>query len=108
MSPTITPAPPSPTPVIAVTATPSPSPAPVHDHDGSDEGGLWPLLLLALFIWAIAYVISVHLHPLRTCRACHGTGLHRGSVFTDAMRVCRRCGGTRRELRPGARHLGKD
>ncbi|WP_301175414.1 hypothetical protein [Actinomadura geliboluensis] len=88
----------------ALALTPSPAPTtPPAEHDGGGAG-LWVLLLLAVFIWAVAHVISVQLHPLRTCRACRGTGLHRGQVFTGAMRVCRRCGGTRRELRPGARY----
>ncbi|MFD0687355.1 hypothetical protein [Actinomadura fibrosa] len=90
--------------VRTVTAAPSPTPShspPAAGHGGG--GGLWLLLLLAGFIWLIAHLISVRLHPLRTCRACNGTGLHRGHLFTGAVRACRRCGGTRRELRPGAR-----
>jgi hypothetical protein len=92
-----------PTSLTALVLTPSPTPTkpPAEHHSGG--GGLWLLLMLAAFIWAVAHVISVQLHPLRTCRACNGTGLHRGQVFTGAMRVCRRCGGTRRQLRPGAR-----
>ncbi|TMQ79860.1 hypothetical protein ETD83_41905 [Actinomadura soli] len=92
-----------PTFVTAVVVTPSPTPTTPPTEHGGDGGGLWLLLLLAAFIWAVAHVISVHLHPLRTCRACRGTGLHHGHLFTGAMRVCRRCGGTRRELHPGAR-----
>ncbi|MFI0451209.1 hypothetical protein [Actinomadura sp. 6N118] len=92
---------PSPTLATAIAITPTPTPAPDRPGDG-DGASLWLLLTLAAFIWLIAHLISVRLHPMRTCRACDGTGLHRGHVFTATMRLCRRCGGTRRELRPGA------
>ncbi|GAA2631026.1 hypothetical protein SMC26_23690 [Actinomadura fulvescens] len=93
--------------LTALALTPSPAPAsPPPDTGRGGGAGLWLLLALAGFIWLIAHLVSVRLHPLRTCRACDGTGLHRGHFFTHTMRLCRRCGGTRRELRPGARATG--
>jgi hypothetical protein len=42
-------------------------------------------LLLSGLIFAagagVSYVVSLRLHPRRVCRACGGTGRHRGAMF---------------------------
>ncbi len=67
------------------------------------RGGAWPVLLLAALGYAVAYGISIRLHPYRPCRRCGESGKHRGAIFTRSFRDCRRCGGTGRELRLFAR-----
>jgi hypothetical protein len=59
--------------------------------------------VLAAVVYAVAYVTSLRLHPYRNCRACRGSGKHRGAIFERAFRACRKCGGTGRALRFGAR-----
>lgn len=60
------------------------------------------LAILAL-IALVAYLVSLRLHPNRACRACKGTGRHRGSVFKYAQRSCTSCGGNGRRGRLGVR-----
>lgn len=48
-----------------------------------------------------AYLISLLLHPHRNCRACNGTGAHRGTVFARGNRQCYSCGGQGRHRRWG-------
>jgi hypothetical protein len=50
---------------------------------------------------AIAYLLSLRIHPWRACRACRGTGRHHGSVFTYSHRQCLSCGGNGRRARLG-------
>jgi hypothetical protein len=54
---------------------------------------------------AVAYVISVIRHPRRVCRACGGTGRHRGMMFWWGDRACTTCGGSPRHRRWGAQVL---
>jgi DnaJ-class molecular chaperone len=55
--------------------------------------------VLAAVLYAIAYAISLRLHPYRNCRKCRGSGKHRGAVFERAFRACRACDGSGRQLR---------
>jgi DnaJ-class molecular chaperone len=48
------------------------------------------------------YLLSGYLHPFRPCRACGGSGVHRGAVFRKATRNCAACGGKGRYRRAGA------
>jgi hypothetical protein len=60
--------------------------------------------LAAALGWAVilaAYLISLYLHPHYNCRACNGTGAHRGAVFGWGHRRCYRCGGQGRHRRWG-------
>ena len=60
--------------------------------------------LYAALGWAVilaAYLISLYLHPHRNCRACNGTGAHRGAVFAWGHRRCQACGGQGRHRRWG-------
>src|SRR5215475_12729700 len=50
---------------------------------------------------AAAYVVSLMRHPHRRCRACGGTGRHRGTMFTWGDRPCTTCGGGPRHRRWG-------
>jgi len=54
---------------------------------------------LAVVVYAVAYAISIRLHPYKDCWRCQGRKKHVGSVFTYAHRNCRRCGGAGRKLR---------
>lgn len=54
---------------------------------------------------AIAYVLSLLLHPHRRCRNCNGTGREPGSMFTWGDRPCSRCGGGPRHRRWGVQVL---
>jgi hypothetical protein len=64
-----------------------------------------PILILVLAVvgWAVAYWISLRLHPFTKCKTCSGTGRHRGAIFTSASRACGTCGGSSRVLRQGVR-----
>ena len=37
---------------------------------------------------AACYWLSLHRHPFRVCRACKGTGRHRGTMFRWSHRAC--------------------
>lgn len=54
---------------------------------------------------AVCYVVSIARHPRRVCRACDGTGRHRGSMFWWGDRACGKCAGTQRHRRWGAQIL---
>src|SRR5579864_6006593 len=65
-------------------------------------GGSW--LLAALYFavgLAVFYLISLHRHPRRVCRACGGTGRHKAAMFWWADRACTKCGGSPRHRRWG-------
>lgn len=64
-----------------------------------------PILILGLAVagWAVVHWLSLRLHPFTKCKACDGTGRHRGVIFTSATRPCGTCGGSSRVLRPGVR-----
>lgn len=49
----------------------------------------------------LSYWVSIHRHPFRTCRACGGTGRHRGAMFPWSFRACTVCGGQSRHRRWG-------
>ncbi|MEV4161431.1 hypothetical protein [Nonomuraea dietziae] len=59
----------------------------------------WLSLLGIAALFGIGYAISIRLHPYKACRTCHGSGKHRGWVFTNAFRACDACHGTGRQLR---------
>jgi hypothetical protein len=50
---------------------------------------------------AVLYWISLHRHPRRRCRACHGTGRHQGAMFWWGNRACTKCAGTPHHRRWG-------
>lgn len=66
-------------------------------------------LLLSALIFGVGavvfYVVSLQLHPRRVCRACGGTGRHRGAMFWWGDRACTRCGGAPRHRRWGVQTL---
>ncbi len=49
----------------------------------------------------LAYYLSLLLHPDRDCRACGGTGRHRGWLFSWTRRQCPSCAGQGRHRRFG-------
>ncbi|SFG49621.1 hypothetical protein SAMN05421678_106155 [Actinopolymorpha cephalotaxi] len=53
----------------------------------------------ALFVLAVGYMVSCHLHPDVDCRKCKGTGKHRSFIYKRARRPCHNCGGTGRTRR---------
>jgi len=65
------------------------------------------LLSGLLFVVGVVvfYVVSLQLHPRRVCRACGGTGRHRGAMFRWGDRACTRCGGGPRHRRWGVQAL---
>ena len=66
-------------------------------------------LLLSALLFAggtvVFYLVSLQRHPRRVCRACGGTGRHRGAMFWWGDRACTRCGGAPRHRRWGAQAL---
>ena len=105
----------SPVPVIVVTVRravhatmhpPAHPGQPAHPVAHVDPGlgwRVWLFLIVAGFVFAIAYRSSLTRHPYRNCRPCHGSGKHRGTVFTRSFRACDACGGTGRQLRAFAK-----
>jgi hypothetical protein len=65
--------------------------------------------LLGIIVVVIVggYLVSGFLHPFKPCRACSGTGIHRGTVFKSATRACASCGGKGRFRRAGAPAQGQ-
>ena len=59
------------------------------------------MLLLIIAIFAVGYLISLRVHPLRKCPVCKMTGRHFGGMYSYAYRRCRKCGGTGRMDRWG-------
>lgn len=49
----------------------------------------------------VPYYVSLLLHPDRDCRACGGTGRHRGWMFLWTRRQCPSCAGQGRHRRLG-------
>jgi DnaJ-class molecular chaperone len=58
--------------------------------------------VITLVVLFIGYLISIQLHPHRSCRACGGTGRHSGYVYGFANRPCGSCGSAGRHRRWGA------
>lgn len=58
-------------------------------------------VIIIVGIVAAAYYASLILHPDRDCRACRGTGRHRGWLFTWSRRQCPSCAGQGRHRRFG-------
>ncbi|MGH3377639.1 MAG: hypothetical protein ACRDS0_03755 [Pseudonocardiaceae bacterium] len=107
---------PSPVPAIVVTvhraahATMHPSQhpgQPAHPAAHAADPGLgwrvWLFLFAAGLVFAILYRASITRHPYRNCRTCHGSGKHRGTIFTRSFRACDTCGGSGRRLRAFAK-----
>jgi DnaJ-class molecular chaperone len=59
------------------------------------------LLIIIGVIAVMGYFVSLLLHPWRACRACQGTGRHRGVVYRRSVRGCTSCGGNGRRARLG-------
>jgi hypothetical protein len=57
----------------------------------------------AALVLAVAYVVSLFLHPRVRCWDCDATGWHRGGLFRYSDRACTTCGGQSRHRRLGAR-----
>jgi len=51
------------------------------------------------------YLVSLARHSRRVCRACGGSGRHRGAMFTWGDRACTVCGGQSRHRRWGVQAL---
>ncbi len=73
---------------------------------GLAAGGALGLTIAAAGL-AIAYLVSLRLHPRVSHRKCNGTGRHHGAIFTWTTRKCGRCDGGR-IVRFGARYWGPD
>lgn len=59
-------------------------------------------VIIGIVAIAVAgYLVSLRLHPMRACRACGGSGRHRGSVYRYSTRGCTSCGGNGRRARLG-------
>jgi DnaJ-class molecular chaperone len=76
---------------------------PAAHADAGISGRVWLFLLVAGFVFAIAYQASLTRHPYRNCTTCRGSGRHRGAIFIRAFRACDACRGTGRQLRAGAK-----
>jgi hypothetical protein len=61
--------------------------------------------LLGLGSLGGAYWIALARHPFRACRACRGTGRHRGTWFRWGHRQCVTCGGQGRHRRWGTQQF---
>ena len=68
--------------------------------------GRLPGLLIAATVLAVAYFVSVRLHPRIACRTCKGTGKFYGWIFTWVWRNCHKCLGSGRKVRYGASMWG--
>lgn len=68
--------------------------------------GRWVGLVVAAFVLAIGYIISLYVHPRAACRACKGTGRFYGAIYTWNFRMCHACGGNGRKIRFGAARWG--
>jgi hypothetical protein len=64
--------------------------------------GAW-MLAAVYFVPAlgVCYLMSLHRHPRRVCRACGGTGRHRAAMFWWGDRACTKCAGSPRHRRWG-------
>lgn len=60
------------------------------------------------FVTVISYLISIQLHPQRSCRACGGNGRHFGAVWAYGRRQCVSCAGQGRHRRWGAQFFHAD
>ena len=69
------------------------------------HGHLLPSALWFTGGTAVAYFLSLRLHPRRVCRSCGGSGRHRAAMFWWADRACTRCGGGSRHRRWGVQYL---
>jgi len=59
------------------------------------------MFLLVIALFAVGYLVSLRLHPLRKCPTCKMSGRHYGAVYTGNFRRCRRCEGSGRRDRWG-------
>jgi hypothetical protein len=64
--------------------------------------------VLGAFVVVAGYLLSIQLHPHRSCRNCNGTGRNAGSVWAYANRMCGQCGGQGRHRRWGAQFFHRD
>jgi DnaJ-class molecular chaperone len=65
------------------------------------------LLVLVIVLVGGGYLLSAYLHPFRPCRACKGSGVHRGSIYRYASRTCSNCNGRGRFRRVGSPAKGQ-
>jgi hypothetical protein len=71
-------------------------------YGASDEGSYGPLAVF-LLVAAVAYVISLFVHPRRPCWKCRGGGKHRGIIWDYGDRRCENCGGSGKRPRWGTK-----
>jgi DnaJ-class molecular chaperone len=89
--------------VRTICETPS---SPLTAADGEAPLVINTLLVLVIVVFGGGYLLSTYLHPFRPCRACKGSGVHRGSIYRGATRTCASCGGRGRFRRAGAPDQG--
>jgi hypothetical protein len=68
-------------------------------ENGSGASGFITVGVLAVVGW----LLSLILHPWRTCSVCKGQPRSYGFFAAKSFRLCSNCGGNGRELRFGAR-----
>ena len=61
------------------------------------------LAVLVIAIFAVGYIVSTRIHPLRKCSTCNMTGRHFGGVYKGSYRRCRTCDGSGRRDRLGTK-----
>jgi DnaJ-class molecular chaperone len=66
-----------------------------------------PAVAAGAGIYFASLIGSAFLHPYVRCRACKGSGRHRGGVFNYAWRPCHVCNGAGRKQRLTAEGLGR-
>lgn len=62
------------------------------------------VVILVVLIGALAWLVSLYIHPFTQCGRCSGTGLNKGSTG-KRWGTCKACGGSRRKQRLGSRTL---
>ena len=69
------------------------------------HGNVFLIILLYGLSVGLFYVVSLALHSNRRCRACGGSGRHKGAMFTWGDRLCSTCAGQSRHRRWGVQVL---
>jgi hypothetical protein len=58
--------------------------------------GWLPAALIAAAVAAVAYLVSLRLHPWRPCRSCRGSGKTRDRIWKPSTGTCPKCRSGRR------------
>lgn len=66
------------------------------------------LIVAVIALAAVAYGISLKIHPWIACGRCHGSGKSRGTVWKSSYGSCASCAGRGRHPRLGVRVLQRD